>query len=110
MKMNFPRAFRPSDAWVVMGVLLISLILRWILIFRGGQYYISDETRYEVSRNAARFLSQGQLVKALEQFAISPEHLGFKVIGIIPTLLEQVVGSSVVIPAIFFSVFSVLNL
>ncbi len=93
-----------------MSVLLISLVLRWILIFRGGQYYISDETRYEVARNAARFLLQGQFVEALRQFTISPEHLGFKVIGIIPALLEHIIGPSLGFPAIFFSLFSVLNL
>jgi hypothetical protein len=95
---------------MVVSVLLTSLVLRWILIFRGGQYYISDETRYEVARNAARFLLQGQFVEALRQFTISPEHLGFKVIGILPALLEHMIGPSFVFPAIFFSLFSVLNL
>src|SRR6266508_1506349 len=110
MKTNYPRTFRPHHTWIVVSVLLISLILRWILIFRGGQYYISDETRYEVSRNAARFLLQNQFGEALRQFTISPEHLGFKVIGIIPALLERIVGTSLVFPAIFFSLFSVFNL
>ena len=93
-----------------MSILLVSLILRWILIFRGGQYYISDETRYEVSRNAARFLLQGQWIEALKQFSFSPEHVGFKAIGAIPALLEHVMGTSLVLPAIFFSLFSILNL
>ena len=94
----------------MVSILLISLILRWVLIFRGGQYYISDETRYEVSRNVARFLLQGQFEEALRQFTFSPEHLGFKVIGVIPALMEHIVGTSLVLPAIFFSLFSVLNL
>src|SRR6266508_862103 len=110
MKTNYPRAFRPNHTWIVASVLLISLMLRWILIFRGGQYYIADETRYEVSRNAARFLLQNQFGEALRQFTISPEHLGFKVIGIIPALLEHIVDSSFVFPSIFFSLFSVLTL
>jgi hypothetical protein len=110
MKTSNPETFRPGRTWAVIGILLVSLALRWVLIIRGGQYYISDETRYEVSRNAARFLLQSQFGEALRQFTISPEHLGFKVIGIIPALLEQVVGASLVLPTIFFSVFSVLNL
>jgi hypothetical protein len=110
MKTTYPRTFRPSHSGIVISVLLISLILRWVLIFRGGQYYISDETRYEVSRAAARFLLQGQIGEALEQFTVSPEHLGFKVMGIIPALMEHLVGTSLVLPAIFFSLFSVLNL
>jgi hypothetical protein len=77
---------------------------------RGGQYFNSDETRYEVSLAAARLLWQGQLGEALRQFTISPEHLGFKVLGIIPALTEHIVGPSLVIPAMFFSFFSVLNL
>jgi len=104
------RNLRSSHPWLVISVLFVSLILRWILIIRGGQYYISDETRYEVSRNAARLLLQGQVGEALKQFTLSPEHLGFKVIGIIPALLEHVVGASLVLPALFFSLFSVLNL
>ena len=101
---------RRSGTRIVLGILIISLLLRWILILRGGQYYIADETRYEVSRDAARFLAQSQWGDALRQFTISPEHLAFKVVGIIPALLEHVAGPSLVLPAIFFSLFSVLNL
>jgi hypothetical protein len=93
-----------------MIVLLISLLLRWTLILRGGQYYISDETRYEVSRDAARFLFQGQVGEALRQFTISPEHLLFKVVGIVPTLMEHLLGTSLALSALFFSFFSVFNL
>jgi hypothetical protein len=94
----------------VLGILLISLILRWILILRGGQYYIADETHYEVSRDAARLLIQGQVGDALRQFTLSPEHLAFKVVGLIPALIEHIVGPSLVLPAMFFSLFSILNL
>ena len=99
-----------NGKWLVVIILMISLILRWILIFRGGQYYNSDETRYEVSLAAARLLWRGQVGEALRQFTISPEHLGFKIIGTIPALTEHLIGPSLVIPAIFFSFFSVLNL
>jgi hypothetical protein len=110
MKISDLRTFRPSRTWIVISILVISLILRWILIFRGGQYYISDEMRYEVSRDAVRFLLEGKFGEALEQITLSPEHLGFKVAGIIPALIERMVGTSLVLPAIFFSLLSVLNL
>jgi hypothetical protein len=84
--------------------------LRWILILRGGQYFNSDETRYEVSRDAARLIWQGRLGEGLRQFTLSPEHLGFKVAGLIPALAEPIVGPNLILPAIFFSLFSVLNL
>ena len=108
--MSDAKIWRSNPTWTLISILLISLILRWILIFRGGQYYISDETRYEVSRNAAQFLIQGEVGKALTEFTLSPEHLGFKVLGIIPALLEHMVGTSLVLPAMFFSLFSALNL
>jgi hypothetical protein len=107
---SLDRELRPNHTWLVMIVLLISLLLRWTLILRGGQYYISDETRYEVSRDVARFLLQGQVGEALQQFTISPEHLLFKVVGIVPALMEQLLGTSLGLPALFFSFFSLLNL
>src|SRR5688572_12367288 len=110
MKINYLRTFRFTRNWVVISILLISLILRWILIIRGGQYFNSDETRYEVSLDAARLMWQGQFGEALRQFTLSPEHLAFKVVGIIPALTEHIVGPSLVLPAIFYSFFSVLNL
>lgn len=110
MNRNKRKPFLSNRQWIVIGVLVISLLLRWILIFRGGQYFNSDETRYLVSLDAARLLWQGALREALRQFTISPEHLGFKVIGVIPALTEHIVGPSLVIPAMFFSLFSVLNL
>ncbi|HEX5807293.1 MAG TPA: hypothetical protein VFY25_01400, partial [Anaerolineales bacterium] len=95
---------------LIAGVLLLSLLLRWILIFRGGQYYISDETRYMASQEAARLILGGKFGQAFSQLATSPEHIGFKVMGIVPALLEHLTGPSLVMPAMFFSLFSVLNL
>jgi hypothetical protein len=110
MQANRSGTFESNRKWVVVSILLISLLLRWVLIIRGGQYFNSDETRYLISLNAARLLWQGQFGEALRQFTISPEHIGFKVIGLIPALTEHFVGPSLVIPAMFFSLFSVLNL
>jgi len=110
MKLSYAKAFNYNRTWVVISILLISLTLRWMLIVRGGQYYIADEHRYEVSQNVATLLLQGQLGAAISQLIISPEHLGFKVIGIIPAVIERIIGSSLVMPAMFFSLFSVLNL
>jgi len=107
---NKSKLFSFPGKGTVIGILFLSLILRWILILRGGQYYNSDETRYEVSLAAARLLWQGQVGEALRQFTISPEHLGFKVVGTLPALTEHLIGPSLILPAIFFSFFSVLNL
>ena len=95
--------------WVI-GILLASLLLRGILVFQGGQYYFSDEQRYQISQTMTELLLQGQVREAARQLFSPPEHLGYKLIGIIPALLERLVGSSLVLPALFFSLFSVLNL
>lgn len=96
--------------WIVLTILLLSLILRWGLVVRGGQYYFSDEHRYEVSQKVVDLILKGQLAESLSQIFTAPEHLGFKVIGVLPALIEKLTGPSLVIPALFFSMFSVLNL
>lgn len=104
------KTVEPDHRWGVAAILFISLILRWILIFRGGQYYFSDEQRYETSRAVADLIASGNFNQALAQLFIAPEHLGFKIIGIIPALFEQFTRESLIIPAHFFSLFSTLNL
>ena len=99
-----------SPTRTVIAILLLSLILRWALVIRGGQYYFSDEQRYEVSRQIANFIVQGEFSEAFSHLFAAPEHLGFKIIGILPALIEKLTGPSLVIPALFFSLFSVLNL
>lgn len=110
MKINFPANVRVPHKWIVIIVLLVSFLLRFALILQGGQYFNSDETRYEASREAARFLGQGQPREALQQLTVLPEHLGFKVMGLIPALAEQIVGPSLVLPAAFYSLFSLFSL
>lgn len=104
-----------SSLWIrpvqlITAILLVSLLLRWVLIFRGGQYYFSDEQRYEVSRDVVDLVLQGKPVESIARLFTPPEHLGFKILGIVPALIERLIGSSLFIPALFFSLFSVLNL
>jgi hypothetical protein len=100
----------PNRRWIVPAILFVSLLLRWILVLRGGQYYFSDEGRYTTSRAFAESILQGKFTESFSQFFIAPEHLGFKIIGIIPALIEQFTRESLAIPALFFSLFSTLNL
>jgi hypothetical protein len=96
--------------WIVTTILFLSLLLRWALVIRGGQYYFSDEQRYQVSQDVSNLIVQGKLGEAFSHLFAAPEHLGFKIIGILPALIEKVTVPSLVIPALFFSLFSVLNL
>jgi hypothetical protein len=101
---------KPKDNYWVIIILLASILLRCILIFQGGQYYFSDEQRYQTSQEMAELLLHGKVGEAGLKLFSTPEHLGYKVIGIVPALLERIVGQSLVVPALFFSLFSVLNL
>src|SRR5262245_33080808 len=91
-------------------VLLVSLALRWALVLRGGQYYFSDEERYEKSRVTIERVLQGDPSGGFEVLFKSPEHLGYKVIGLVPAIIEQLTRKHLLIPAVFFSLFSLLNL
>src|SRR5262245_35806851 len=91
----------PMESYAVFAILLGSLLLRWALIFRGGQYFFSDEQRYQTSRETAELLLQGQLREAALRLFSAPEHLGYKVIGIFPALIEHIVGPSLVLPTLF---------
>ncbi len=101
---------KSNHARAVVTILALSLILRWALILKGGQYYFSDEGRYETSRMFAKLAVEGNLNEAFSQFFVAPEHLGFKLIGIVPAFVEQFTRESLAIPALFFSLFSVANL
>lgn len=109
-KSSSTKTTEPNRRWVVAIILLISLFLRWILVLRGGQYYFSDEGRYETSRAFATLALDGDLSEAFSQLFAAPEHLGFKLIGIVPALVEQFTRESLALPALFFSLFSTLNL
>src|SRR5690349_4837160 len=96
--------------WIVISILGFSFLLRASLIFRGGQFYFSDEGRYQISRDAAELIRNGNFHEALVQLTVTPEHLGFKVLGLVPAIAETIIGASRVLPALFFSFFSLLNL
>ena len=104
-----PKPERKAGLIVVL-ILFASMLLRWLLVFQGGQYYFSDEQRYQTSQQMTELLLQGKAREAGLLLFSTPEHLGYKVIGIIPALLERILGPSNVLPAMFFSLFSVLNL
>lgn len=98
------------ERYTVKIILAISLLLRWMLVFRGGQFYFSDEGRYETSRAVVDRFASGNFAEGFTQLFTAPEHVGFKIIGILPALAERVTRESSILPALFFSLFSVLNL
>jgi hypothetical protein len=93
---------------LLVAVLLVSLALRVLIAVRGGQYYWPDESRFAVSREAAAKLIAGNVYESLITLFSSAEHLLFKVIGVVPAIIESRTGGNECIPAIFFGSFSVL--
>jgi hypothetical protein len=80
------------------------------LIFSGGQNYWSDEIyRYNKSRLAVERALSGDIKGAVRALN-PPDHYLFKVIGVIPATIEAAILPTPKIPALFFTLFSTLNL
>jgi hypothetical protein len=94
----------------VISVLLVSSVLRWILILRGGQFYFPDESRYGIAQDALVLLLDGKVKTALLTLLDELAHIGFKLTALIPALFENIFDTTLALPAIFFSFFSILSL
>jgi hypothetical protein len=92
---------------ILAAVLFASLVLRVVLAVRGGQFFWTDESRYGVSRAAAAQFAQGRIRGGFDLLFSGADHLLFKVIGVVPALLEKPFGSAPWIAAVFFGSFSV---
>ena len=92
------------------AIIFISSILRLIIIIEGGQQFWPDESRYIESRIAIHKISSGYPYEAWQGLIGAPEHVFFKITGLIPAYIEKFVGENQYSPAIFFSIFSILNL
>jgi hypothetical protein len=75
----------------------------------GGQFFFPDENRYQTSREIAASLIAGDLESAAKPLS-RVSHLGFRVVGILPALIEEWLGESPRIPALFFCFFSIANI
>jgi hypothetical protein len=94
-----------------MGVLAIAAILRVILVFRGGQFSQLDENRYDDSRQAALEIARGHLLRGITLPLEKGDHVGYKVLGVIPALVEHATGGDRAwIPGLFFGAFSLLSI
>jgi hypothetical protein len=98
----------------VAAVLLVTVATRIILVERGGQHFFYDEGKFGTAKEAAAILAKGHVVEAVV-YAIEPhvstfaDHIGFKLFGIFPSLVEARFGLDDRVPAYFFSIFSALN-
>jgi len=102
-------AFKDDPARMALVVILgLSLCLRWALAFSGGQLYWPDEERYltvRVGVAAAVAHDRDGVARAFDE----PAHVLFKVIAVLPAAVELLRGDDTRIAAMFFALFSVLN-
>ncbi len=94
---------------VLLLVLAVSLVLRVVLVMKGGQGFWPDESRYERSRTAIAALSFGEWSGA-GRLLDRPDHPLFVVLGMAPATVERATRRSDRIPALFFSLFSVASI
>jgi hypothetical protein len=98
----------------VAAVLTLTLAVRIVLVARGGQHFFYDEAKFGTSTAAAAILADGNVSQAVV-YAMEPhvgsyaDHIGFKLFGILPELVENRHGHNDHVPAYFFSAFSVLS-
>jgi hypothetical protein len=106
-----PRGAWSGSPWrrLSWGVLAVAAVLRVILVFRGGQFSQLDENRYLDSRAAAFEIVNGHLLRGIAFPLEGGDHVGYKVLGTIPALVEHATGGDRTwIPGLFFGAFSVL--
>ena len=76
------------------GILASSLVLRVYLVFRGGAFYWPDEFRYLTSRQLFGLLANGNFEFAILGLSNSPDHIAFKMLGLIPAAFESIFGGN----------------
>jgi hypothetical protein len=91
------------------GLLAVSLLLRFVLIFSGGQFYWPDEGRYQEVRESVAALAARDRAAATKAFE-EPAHVLFKALAAVPAGVELLRGEDSRIPACVFGIFSVVNI
>jgi len=82
------------------------VVLRFYLVWQGGQYYWPDERLYRASQTAAGHILSGDFPSALRTLH-GAEHFLFKIVGLLPAFAEHAIGANSRIPGLFFALFSV---
>lgn len=93
---------RDRTGLALVAVLATSLLVRVYLVLSGGLFYWPDERRYEVSRSLVDILREGDIGGALRGIAAAPDHVGYKILGVIPAAIEAALGADLRIPGLFF--------
>lgn len=95
--------------WAICCIVTVSACLRIVIAVRGGQGWWQDEARFNVSRLAASKLLIGHVHGAFRTLFATADHLGFKLLGVIPAIGVQL-GLPLWTAAAFFGLFSTASL
>jgi hypothetical protein len=79
------------------------MVLRSVLVVRGGQKFWPDEVRYEGARSEVRLFLDGDILAAAKVAFGSADHLFFRVCAIVPALFEHLFHSGPWLPGLFFA-------
>lgn len=99
----------PSRRTLLLALLGAALALRVALVLSGGQTYWPDEIRYDRSRQAAAALARGDAT-GFHRGLAHPDHFLFSALGLVPAIVERATGQDDRVPALFFSLFSVVSI
>jgi len=91
-------------------LLVVSTALRLVLVFRGGQAFWADESRFAAALGACSCFEAGASHQALQLLIGTADHLGFKVLMLGPAWLQIHVNHDNRFPSAIISLFSVANI
>jgi hypothetical protein len=95
---------------VLAGILVAALLLRIVLVLLGGQLVFPDELRYVQTRAALGALTSGDPRPLVWLFTTKVDHLFFKFLALVPAALELATHPAPQLPALLFSLCSVVNI
>jgi len=95
----------------IIALLLAGLGLRLALVWGGGQFFWPDESRYVAAQDAMISIADGRVMAGLTSLVAQGDHVGFKLLGLLPAAVERMTGvQDPRLAAGFFSLFSWMGL
>lgn len=92
---------------MILGLLLVAVLMRGWIVWSGGQFFWPDEGRYESSRTAVAMMASGRIGAGLASTVAQGDHVGFKLLGLVPAAFERLTGiTDPRFAAGFFALFS----
>lgn len=76
----------------IIALLLAGLALRLALVWGGGQFFWPDENRYGAARDAMIVIADGRVMAGLTSLVAQGDHVGFKLLGLLPAAVERMTG------------------